>query len=97
MNTIFIRICFLFVIVFVFSFNLSAQWIDTQPVNDTICEGDDAVFGLVADSTVTLIHWQDSTSGTIWNNLSNIYPYSGVNTDTLKITNPDSSFENNFY
>ena len=59
--------------------------ITAQPSNSTICAGSNASFAITATGTSLTYQWQVNP-GTGFVNLSNTAPYSGVTTDTLKIT-----------
>lgn len=57
-----------------------------QPENDTLCEGDDAVFSVITNSPVATYLWQISINGGVsWSNLEDVYPYSGTHTNQLHI------------
>jgi hypothetical protein len=62
--------------------------INTQPVNQTALVGQNPSFSVSASGTNLTYLWQRSTDGgTIWADLTNTAPYSGVTTSTLTITN----------
>jgi hypothetical protein len=62
--------------------------INTQPVNQTALVGQNPSFSVSAVGTNLTYLWQRSTDGgTIWTDLTNTAPYSGVTTATLSITN----------
>ncbi|MCD4730231.1 MAG: T9SS type A sorting domain-containing protein, partial [Bacteroidales bacterium] len=76
--------------------NIEAQ-ISAEPVNDTICLGDDAEFIVVVNnSTDTSYQWQ-SFNGNNWLDLSNTGVYSGVDSDTLQLTSPSLTYNNSLY
>ena len=58
----------------------------TQPSNQIICDNETTSFYMAATGTLLSYQWQvDSGSG--WTNLSNVPPFSGVDTNTLTVTN----------
>jgi Secretion system C-terminal sorting domain len=57
----------------------------TQPISDTVTAGATSQFYVAATAGSTY-QWQEDP-GTGFVNLSNVWPYSGVTTDTLKISN----------
>ena len=66
----------------------SVPEIISHPSNSTITEGENASFAITAIGDGLNYQWQESTDGgTIWSDLSNSSPYSGVTTSTLNITN----------
>ena len=63
-------------------------FINTQPVSQTALVGQNTSFTVSATGTNLTYLWQRSTDGgTIWTDLANTAPYSGVTTATLTITN----------
>ncbi|MEZ5016505.1 MAG: T9SS type A sorting domain-containing protein [Flavipsychrobacter sp.] len=66
--------------------------ITIQPVNSTICTGNNTSFTTTATGTAISYQWQVSTdAGTTWNNLTNTGIYSGATTNTLSLTNATST------
>jgi len=62
--------------------------VTSQPLDDTITEGENAGFAITAIGTNLNYQWQESIDGgNFWNDLSDTYPYSGVTTNQLTITN----------
>jgi len=81
--------------IFTASVNLAPQ-VTLQPVNQSPCAGGSSNFAVTASGTGITYQWQVSTNGgTIWNNISNTSPYSGVTTNTLTV-NPVTSGMNNY-
>jgi hypothetical protein len=71
--------------------------ITTQPVDSTICSGNNATFNIVATNTNTY-QWQVSTNGgSSWSNVSNGGVYGGATTNTLSITAAPFSMNNYQY
>ncbi len=66
--------------------------IASQPTNQTILSGTNAVF-TVSETTGALLQWQTNL-GLGYQNLSNAGQYSGVNTQTLTISNVSASNTN---
>ncbi len=61
--------------------------INTQPVDQIVLVGQNTSFTLSAAGTSIACLWQLSTDGgTLWNDLTNTAPYSGVTTPTLSLT-----------
>jgi uncharacterized repeat protein (TIGR01451 family) len=72
--------------------------ITLQPVSIDVCEGQDSMFNITATGQSLSYQWQVSTDGgTSYANLSDILPYSGVNTPTLSIVNTPLSLDGYFY
>ena len=68
-----------------------------QPTNSTIFAGSNAAFQVIATGAIGY-QWQLSVNGgLIWNNTTNIPPYSGVTTDILLVTNAIVSMNNYQY
>src|SRR5439155_3366555 len=65
-----------------------APSITSQPSNQTVTAGQDAIFTVAANGTPSpTFQWQVSTDGgSNWNNLANDSTYSGVGTTTLTVT-----------
>ncbi len=60
----------------------------SHPSNSVITEGENTTFYVSATGDGLFYQWQESTDGgSIWNDLLNSAPYSGVTTATLNITN----------
>jgi len=69
----------------------------SQPTgNSTISVGSSTSFSVTA-SPGTVLQWQILGSNGNWNNLSNVPPYSGVNTSTLSITNAPLGLDSSRY
>lgn len=70
-----------------------------QPVNARVCEDLSASFTVNAGSTTTPAYqWQLSTDGgSLFSNLANTAPYSGVNSPTLTINPATASLSGNLY
>jgi gliding motility-associated-like protein len=69
-----------------------ATVIDTQPVDQSVCEGTNASFTVDADGTNLNYQWQSNAGGS-WQDLSNNTDFSGVRTDTLNIQNAEEADE----
>ena len=66
----------------------------TQPVNQNVLAGNNAQFSVVVSSGTASYQWQQN-SGTGYTNLSDFGQYSGVTTNTLTVSNVNSS-QNNY-
>jgi gliding motility-associated-like protein len=69
--------------------------IDTQPSNTTVCEGEDAIFEVIASGTGLTFQWQENSGGGFFD-ISDGPLYSGTNTAQLTVNNvtlPQSSFQ----
>lgn len=74
--------------------------ITTNPISVVVCELQNATFTVVPDASTPInsFQWQVSTNGgTIWTNLTNTLPYSGVTTANLLITSAPSILNNYRY
>lgn len=73
--------------------------ITTQPVNRTICNGQNTTFTVAATPPLgTTYQWQISTNGgTSYSNMTNAAPYSGVTTSTLTVTGATTALNLNRY
>jgi sugar lactone lactonase YvrE len=60
------------------------DYITTQPLNDTVFAGDTAKFTVLTSMPAPSYQWQED-AGTGFGSLINVWPYSGVNTNTLII------------
>ncbi len=58
--------------------------ITTQPLNDSVFAGDTAKFNVLTSMPAPYYQWQED-AGTGFGSLINVWPYSGVNTNTLII------------
>jgi trimeric autotransporter adhesin len=67
-----------------------------QPVEASICLGQNTTFTVAATGAGISYQWQVNT-GAGWGDISNIAPYSNANTNTLSLTNPPASFNNYQY
>ena len=70
--------------------------ISTQPVAQTICEGTDVNFTVVASGTGLTYQWQED-SGSGFLNITNGGVYSGATSATLTLSNVPSSFSGRNY
>ncbi len=71
--------------------------INTQPTDTSGCEAGNTTF-TIATNSVNAYQWQLSTdNGVSYNNITNIQPYSGTNTNSLLITNATTSMNNYLY
>ena len=71
--------------------------ITQQAINDTIfCNGGNAHFKILARASGIKYQWQ-LKQGSTWQNLTDNLSYIGTNTDSLRIINPNSLFNNNQY
>lgn len=70
--------------------------ITAQPQNDTVCNGNGAVFSISTTGTALTYQWQRSFDGTTWTNLSNNAIYSNVNTSGLSIVS-DLTIDQSMY
>jgi hypothetical protein len=71
--------------------------ITAQPANTAVCVGNTASF-IVASATATSFKWQISTNGgSTYTDLLATAVYSGVNTDTLTISNTTLALSGNLY
>lgn len=73
--------------------------ITQQPTNQNICMGASAVFSVTAAGAAPLgYQWQVSTNGgATYNNLVNLPPNGGVNTNTLTISTPSIAMSGYLY
>ncbi|MCK5679032.1 MAG: hypothetical protein KAH72_11235, partial [Flavobacteriaceae bacterium] len=70
--------------------------ITTQPVDQAVLLGDDAIFTVVGNAT--FYQWQESTdNGSTWNNIIDGGVYSGATTNTFTITAPPEAMTTNNY
>jgi hypothetical protein len=67
--------------------------ISSQPLSDTVFEGDNATFSVTTSFAATGYQWQENP-GSGFVNLANVWPYSGVLTSSLTI-NHSSIYSNN--
>jgi len=74
----------------------TAPVITTQPVNSTICAGNNTVFGVSATGTGLTYQWQVH-NGSSWTNITNAGIYSGATTDTLILTAASASVNGYLY
>ncbi len=69
-----------------------------DPTNQTAPEGTGTSFSVSATGTGLGYQWQESINGGgLWNNISNIAPYSGTNTATMQINPVDQTMDNYQY
>ncbi len=73
-----------------------APTITNQPVSATITFGENAQFTVTGSGSVAAAQWQELNNGS-WINLSNGGVYSGVNSETLTLTNPSVSLSGRKY
>ncbi len=71
----------------------SSPTVLTQPINNTVCEGDSASFTTVGSGILLNYLWEINT-GSGWASVLLIYPYSGVNSNTLQLANTNASMQN---
>lgn len=71
--------------------------IDEQPENTTVCEGITASFDVTASGGGIISYQWQINNGGVWTNLINDATYSGVTTDELTITNPDTDLSGTEY
>ncbi len=74
----------------------TAPVITTQPVNSTICAGNNTLFGISATGTGLTYQWQ-VYNGSSWTNIANAGIYSGATTDTLMLTAVSASVNGYLY
>jgi hypothetical protein len=70
--------------------------ISTQPVAQTICEGTDVNFSVVATGTGLTYQWQEDSGGG-FGNITNGGVYSGATSATLTLNNVPNSFSGRSY
>ncbi|MCX6269720.1 MAG: cohesin domain-containing protein [Bacteroidetes bacterium] len=76
---------------------VSVLSITGEPTSVSINEGENAVFS-ISSTTATTYQWQESnTNGASWNNLSDVSPYFGTQTNSLSITGVPVTYNNNQY
>lgn len=64
----------------------------SQPVNATTTCGGNAIFRVAATGSLPTFYWEYRTSASSpWQNVPNAAPFSGINTDTLRITSAPAS------
>lgn len=68
--------------------------ITAEPQNVQRCAGQDASFTVAASGSSLTYQWQVSINGGPFVNLSNVAPYSGVNTPSLSITSVPVTMDN---
>jgi len=72
--------------------------ITTQPVNSTICAGQNTSFIVAATGSGLTYQWQESTNGGgTWNNITNGGIYGGATTTTLALTGVTAGMNNYQY
>ncbi len=70
----------------------------TQPVDQVICEGGNAVFQAITTEAIANWQWERSSDGGLtFSTVGGSAPYSGFNTNTLTLTNPNISFSGWYY
>ena len=69
-----------------------------EPVNDTVCAGDEASFAVMANGAEPLSYeWEVSEGNrSAWNKIAG-EPYAGYNTNTLSIDSTPESYNGNLY
>lgn len=77
-------------------YNTDITYITSQPQNANLYTTLPGTLYVGTSGTITSYRWQ-ILSGSVWNNLTNVAPYSNVNTDTLLITDPSTSLSNSEY
>ncbi|HRO42063.1 MAG TPA: T9SS type A sorting domain-containing protein [Flavipsychrobacter sp.] len=76
-------------------FHGCGQQITSQPANQTVLGGNNTMFILATAITSQATYQWQMDAGTGFTNLSNAGPFSGVNTDTLIISNVSQTLHNN--
>lgn len=71
--------------------------INSSSITDTICEGGVSKLGVRATGAGVLYQWQRMQSNGTFVNLTNTPPYSGTNTDSLRITGAPASIHGAVY
>ena len=70
----------------------------TQPIDQTICEGEDAVFFATTTENIATWHWETSTDGGLtFSETGEAPPYDGAFTNTLTLTAPSITLNGNLY
>ncbi|MFN0187885.1 MAG: T9SS type A sorting domain-containing protein [Bacteroidia bacterium] len=64
----------------------------SQPINNTVCEGDSASFTAVGSGSLLNYNWEINT-GSGWASIPPLSPYSGVNSNTLQLAYTNSSMQ----
>lgn len=68
-----------------------------QPMDTIVCQEENAQFQVVVENS-TAITWEISTDGgTTWNDVPNTSSYSGINSETLNITDSLFSMDGNLF
>lgn len=76
----------------------AAMAITGQPVNSTVCAGQNTSFSITTSGTVLGYQWQESINGGgTWNNITNGGVYGGATTATLALTGVTAGMNNNQY
>lgn len=70
--------------------------VTNQPISQSILVNTPVAFGVSSSDTGASYQWQFSAGGA-FSDLINATPYSGVKSDTLKISNPTFSYDGNQY
>lgn len=71
--------------------------INSSSITDTVCEGGTVKLGVRATGAGVMYQWQRMQSNGTFANLANIPPYSGTNTDSLRISGAPNSLNGNVY
>ncbi|HNA16350.1 MAG TPA: hypothetical protein PK678_07530, partial [Ferruginibacter sp.] len=76
----------------------TALSITGQPVNATVCAGDNTGFSITTSGTVISYQWQESINGGgTWNNITNGGIYAGASTANLSLTGVTGTMNNYQY
>ena len=71
--------------------------VNSSTITDTVCEGGITKLGVRATGAGVLYQWQRMQSNGLFVNLTNNPPYSGVNTDSLRISGAPASINGAVY
>lgn len=72
--------------------------VDTQPVDVTICTGENAAFDIDASGPSLIYQWQVSINGgSTWTDITNTPPYSGATSTPLNISSVTTGMNNYLY
>ena len=69
----------------------------SSSITDTVCEGGTTKLGVRATGAGVLYQWQRMQSNGSFANLTNVPPYSGVNTDSLRISGAPANIHGAVY
>ena len=71
--------------------------INSSSITDTVCEGGTVKLGVRATGAGVMYQWQRMQTNGTFANLANVPPYSGANTDSLRISGAPNSLNGNVY